>query len=125
MIHILMSATEISGFAGGAPRVSADMVGYEMGARWIKVSREGGSKRWPLVDKPRIDVNVMAKTRDVAHDLAQVAEAVLFRAMGQGFPTYGLFLSDVAEETGPVRVDDPQTGSPRYVFALRLTCVPL
>lgn len=123
-IAILGTATEITGFAGGAPRISGDMVGYQMGVRWIKVSREGGAKVWPRIDRPRIDFNVLAETRTAAHDIAQVAEAVMIRAMGQAFPQYGLFLSDVREETGPVRVDDPKTGSPRYVFALRLTVVP-
>lgn len=125
LVDELMDAPEIINFSGGAPRISTDLVGFQKGLRWIKVSREGGSKAWPNIDKPRIDINVFAETRTVAHHLAQVAEAVLFRAMGQAFPDHNLFLSDVAEETGPVRVDDPKTGTPRYVFALRLVVVPL
>lgn len=124
-ISILNAATEISGFAGGAPRVSSDAVGYQMKARWITVSREGGSMIWPKVDKPRVDFNVYAETRTVAHNLAQIAQAAMFRAMGQAFPDFGLCITDVKIETGIFRIPDKETGSPRYVFSLRLTCVPI
>ena len=124
VIDILENSTEIDNFPGGPPTVSSDYTGYSMGARWIMVSREGGFLRWPHVDKPRIDLYVLAETRSVAHDLAQVAQAVIRQAMGQAFPTYGVVLSDVQVETGITRVPDKETGSPRYVLALRLACVP-
>lgn len=123
-VSILRTATEISAFPGGAPNVSTNVVGYTMGDRWIMVSREGGTTVWPSVDKPRIDFNVYAETRAVAHDLAQVAIAVMFRAMGQRYATYHLFLTDVTMETGLVRVPDKPTGAERYIFALRLTITP-
>lgn len=128
LIHVLRSATEITTYAGGAPEVASDYTGYRATdpakRRWIMVTREGGSTIWPAIDKPRIDVQVLAETRTIAQDLAQVALAVIFRAMGQAFPAYGTTISDVRVETGITRVPDRETGSPRYIFALRLTCVP-
>lgn len=123
-ISILKDAPELTGFPGGAPRVSSDLQGYQKHSRWLTVSREGGILNWPKIEKPRLDFNVYAEKRSVAHDLAQVALAVMFREMGSAFPDFGLRITDVKVETGLVRVPDKETGSPRYVFALRLTCLP-
>lgn len=124
MIHILSTASEIVNFSGGAPTVRADYIGYNMGDRWIQVIREGGSKTWPVIDRPRVDFQVLADRRSVALELAQVAEAVIFREMGQRFPTYGVFIADAKEETAPFRAPDKETGSYRYIFAIRFTCTP-
>ncbi len=124
VISVLRTATEITAFPGGAPTVTSDYEGYQARARWIMVTREGGNIVWPSIDKPRIDIQVLAETRTVASSLAQVAQAVIFRAMGQVFPTYGTTISGVKVETGITRVPDRETGSPRYIFALRLTCKP-
>lgn len=123
-INLLKDAPEITGFAGGAPRVSSDLQGFQMGARWVMVSREGGSLAWPKIDYPRLDFNIYGETRKVAHDLAQVAQAVMFRSMDSTFPQFGVRITNVKVETGILRAPDPSTGSLRYVFALRLTCVP-
>lgn len=124
LVAELLDAPEIDDFPGGAPRVSTDMRGYTMGDRWIMVSLEGGTRRWPIISRPRVDVHVLAKTRTVAQNLAQVAEAVLFAAQANHYPTYGLVLTDVKEETGMFRAPDNLTGSERYIFSLRLTMVP-
>ncbi len=125
IIQLIDEAEEIADFVGGAPEVRGDLNGYQAGARWITVQRQGGSLFWPRIDKPRIDVNVFAETRTVAHDLAQVAQAVCLRGMGQAFPSANVFVSDITIETGLLRVPDPPTDSHRYLFALRLTCVPI
>lgn len=129
IISVLRAAPEITGFSGGAPTVSSDYTGYDhftpSKQRWVMVTREGGNIKWPAIDKPRIDIQVLAETRSVALRLAQVVQSVIFfRAMGQAFPTYGTTISDVKVETGITRVPDRETGSPRYILALRLTCVP-
>jgi hypothetical protein len=128
IISILRDADEVINFSGGAPEVSSDLVGYQMKdsakRRWIMVTREGGNIRWPNIDKPRVDIQVLAESRSVAHNLAQVAQAVIFRAMGQAFPEYGTVITDVRVETGITRVPDRETGANRYIFALRLVCKP-
>lgn len=124
LINTLIDHEEIQDFPEGEPTVSADLVGYQMGALWIMVSLEGGTRRWPRITKPRVDVQVFGPSRTVTQDLAQVAEAVLFAAQGNHYPEYGLVLTDVKEETGMFRAPDNLTGSVRYIFALRLTMVP-
>jgi hypothetical protein len=125
VINQLRNAPEISGFAGGAPTVSSTLDGYVIGNRWISVSLEGGSFKWPVVANARVDFNVFAESRTVAHDMAQVALAVLFREMGQPTsPTYGVRITDVRVETGLTRADDKMSDSARFLFALRITYVP-
>lgn len=125
VIHELLASSHITGFSGGAPRISGDLVGYTQGLRWIKVSREGGNVGWPKVDRPRVDFNVYGPTRTVAHDMAQVAQAVMFQAAGTAYPSYGIFISDVQVETGLFRSPEKETGASRYIFSLRLACVPI
>lgn len=125
-IHELETASEITGFSGGAPRISGDLVDYRAKARFVMVSREGGNTGDLTVDKPRIDFQCFAETRTVAHDLAQVVLAVMFRAIGNKYAApINVQIADVKVETGIFRVPDKETGSPRYVLSLRLTCVPI
>lgn len=125
IIALINTAPEIIGFSGGAPRVSSDMIEYQKGDRWIMVSLEGGTKVWPRIWKPRVDINVFGKTRTTTHNLAQVAQAVIIQGMNQAFPEYGIKLTDAKVETDLFRAPDKETGSSRYVFAMRLTCVPI
>lgn len=122
-IDELKNASEVLAFTG--IRVSSDFNGYQTPARWITVSREGGNVVELALDKPRIDFQVLAETRTVAHNIAQVAQAVIFRAIGKKYPTHNVQIADAEVETGIFRVPDKETGSPRYVFSLRLTCVTL
>lgn len=128
VINWLLDHDEIVDFQDGAPTVSADFVGYNdkdlSKRRWVMVTREGGNLVWPNVDKPRVDFQVLAETRTVAHRLAQVVQAAVFQAMGQAFPEHGIQISDIKVETGITRVPDRETGAPRYILALRMVCVP-
>jgi hypothetical protein len=124
LINILRSADEIQDFAGGEPNVSTTLDGYNIGDRWVAVSLEGGSFKWPKIVRSRVDFNVFAETRTVAHDISQTILAVLFREMGQPSPTYGLRTFRFRVETGPVRADDKLTDAPRYVFSLRAHFIP-
>lgn len=123
IIYILRNASEIINFSGGAPEVSSTLDGYVPGDRWITVSLEGGNLKWPRVMNARADFNVFADSRTTAHDMAQVALAVLFREMGQ--PTPYVRITDLKVETGLMRADDRLNDSARYLFALRVTYVPI
>lgn len=129
IIYLLTNSPHITGFPGGAPLVRPDYIGYDFKDstknRWIMVTREGGNLLWPKIDKPRVDLQVLGPTRTVAHNLAQVAQAVVLNASGQSFPSFGTKITNVQVETGVTRVPDRETGSPRYISALRLTCVPV
>lgn len=128
IINWLINDSHIASFPGGAPTVSSTFIGYNdkdpAKRRWVMVTREGGNLIWPNVDKPRVDVQVLAESRTVAHALAQVVQAVIFQAMGQAFPAHGIYISDIRIETGITRVPDRETGAPRYIMAFRMVCVP-
>lgn len=124
LIEILLDAPEISGFPGGAPNVSTTLDGFDSGMRWIVVSSEGGSHKFPKIMRARMDFNVFGETRAVAYDIAQICLAVLFREMGQPSPNHGLRIHRHRVETGLVRADDKLNDAPRYLFSLRSHFVP-
>jgi hypothetical protein len=124
-IKFLTSAPELTSFPGGAPTVSTSLDGYQIGSRWITVGLEGGTFKWPIVMDARVDFNVFAESRTIAHDLAQITLAVMFREMGQpSSPTFGVRITSARVETGPIRADDKLSDSARYLFSLRITYVP-
>src|SRR5690554_5710778 len=118
--HVLVNLTPE--FTGKNITVSTDLVDYHEGDRWIVVSQEGSSKaQWNVINKPRIDFEVRAESRNVAKDIAEVAEASMFRAVGVS--AWGCTLTMVKEEMGPTRVPDKEEdASNRYLFSLRLAC---
>ena len=124
IIDIIRSAPEIQAFPGGAPQVRTTLDGFQAPMRWVVVSLEGGSFKWPLLVRARIDVNVFAETRTAAHDLVQLILAVLHREAGQPSAAYGVRITKHRIETGPIRADDRLNDSPRYVFSLRTQYVP-
>lgn len=118
--HILKNLTPE--LAGKNITFSTDLKGYTEGDRWVVVSQEGSSKAlFNVINKPRIDIEVRSESRTVSKDIAEFAEASIFRAVGVS--AWGCTLSNVSEETGIVRVPDKEEdASHRYLFALRLTC---
>lgn len=121
-IDILNNAAEIQAITGVT--VSSNMIDFERGDRWIEVIQEGGARPWPYKgDKPRIDFMCYAESRPQALKIAQVAMAVILRAMGD-YAGFGIKLHDAKVETGIYRVPDKLTDSYRYTFSLRLTCTP-
>lgn len=122
-IDILNNASEIQALSP-VPVVSSNMLGYSRGQHRIEVVREGGAVPWPKkAEKPRIDFMCYASSRIAANDIAQVAHAVMCRAMGD-YVGFGIRLLDVKTETGIYRLPDKETDSPRYFFSLRLVCTP-
>jgi len=104
-------------------RITTSLVGYERGMRWVVVTREGGSKSWPKISRPRIDLNVLAESRDIACDVINLCEASIIRAAGS-YRGFGVTLCAAGEEVGPFRVPDKYSESPQYVVSLRLHTTP-
>lgn len=87
----------------------------------IVISRVGGvADTHGLIDRPRIDVDVYAATKEEAHDLAQAARAVVFAASGSS--RSGAVIGGVQEFLGLTFVPDADTeGTPRYTFTYEWT----
>lgn len=102
--------------------ISTDLRGYSSGMRWIMITAEGGfTTPYNIINKPRIDVEVRAERRDVAHDMAQICHGTIFRAVP--YTAFGATLSDVRTELGLVNVPDKEEEqSYRYLFSLRIVC---
>jgi hypothetical protein len=100
--------------------VSTNLVGYSPELRWIEVVQTGGVHHWPIIYRPRIDIDVYAERRSVALDISNICVASVKRAMGS-YDNFGFRLTDCRIESGPMRVPDPLQEVTRYVTSLRLT----
>lgn len=102
--------------------VSADLVGYSAGARWIRIARTGGVPTlWARRDNPEITCDVWGLDKADARDLAVAARAALFAARGT-YTGNGLRLSDIADGDGLAW--DPD-GDPHYTFSVVMVTRPL
>jgi hypothetical protein len=121
IIDVLANDPDIAGYS---PTVTSDMVGFQQNARWIEVIRQGGNVTTSsgVIDKPRVDINVFAESRTVAHDIAQLTQRALLLARGTS--GFGCKITDVKIETGIYRSPDKFSDTPRFILALRLTVVP-
>lgn len=85
--------------------------------RFVRVERIGGPRLDTITDRPRLDVHCWGDTEESAHDLAQLARALLLAIPGwRGAVAY-----DVAEVGGPNTLPDPETSSPRVAFAVEVS----
>lgn len=104
--------------------ISTDLRGYNSDSemRWIMLTAEGGAtSQWNVISKPRIDFEVRAELRSVAHDIAQIVFGSIFRAVPH--TAAGATMTSVKTELGLVNVPDKEEeASYRYIFSLRLSC---
>lgn len=121
VVDILVNLTPELDYA--SPTVSTNLVGYVLGDRWIEVTQQGSMETFLHIDRPRIDVEVYAERRSVALDMAKICLASVKFQAGR-YRDNGLFLSDCIVEQGITRIPDKLQESVRYVFSVRLTCVP-
>lgn len=116
VIEILSSATEVTAFT---PTITTDLKGYQRGARWIEVTRAGGSYRFPRYERPRIDIITFAELRSVAYDMIAACQAVMFREQGN-YMGHGVNYLACQIESGIFESNEKDTDQVRYILALRL-----
>lgn len=121
IIEILENTSELQPYS---PTIATDLRNYETdsGLNWIMVTAEGGAHTvFNVINKPRIDIEVRAGRRDIAHQITQICIGSIYRSVP--YAAYGAFLSDIKTELGPVNVPDKEEEeSYRYLFALRAVC---
>jgi hypothetical protein len=123
VIDMLHSAPEISSLAP-AVKVMGDLVGFSTGERRIVVQQKGASPTYSVVvSRPRIDLWSYAENRNMAHDLADLAWAIL-RAERGNYVGNGLLLVDVNEFVGMTWQPDAHTGAPCFLQSLQLRTRP-
>lgn len=84
---------------------------------FVRIERIGGAQRDVVTDRPRLDVHCWGATEEAAHDLMQLARALLGAIPGwRGATAY-----DVDEVGGPNLLPDPASSSPRYALAVEIS----
>src|ERR1700749_786578 len=125
VVDLLRSATEVTAL-GDSAHISTDLKGYTKGDLWVMVGRQGGNiGATPAnrIDRPRIDIEVYGQTRTPTFNLINMAQAVILRD-GRTYTGHGLRMTASTVESGIVRLDDKLQELPKYVLAVRLSCVP-
>lgn len=86
-------------------------------ARFVRVERVGGMRQTVVSDRPRLDIHAWAETEAAAADLAELVRALVHAIPGVrgGVPVY-----TVREVGGPQWLPDPESGCPRYAFAVEI-----
>lgn len=98
-------------------------MGFEDALPLLRVSRIGGAQVRPLVlDGPRLDVDVFARTRADASTLAREVAAVWPAAKGREYA--GGLITSVAEEVGPSWRPDYNPGLYHFGLTVVLTIRP-
>lgn len=87
-------------------------------ARFVTIHRVGGPRRSIVADAPLLAVECWATTDPDAHDLAQLARALLHTARGRSLD--GVAVYRIAEAGGPVNLPDPLSQQSRYTFTLEV-----
>ncbi|SFK73049.1 hypothetical protein [Streptomyces pini] len=85
-------------------------------AQFVRVERVGGTQLDRITDRPRLDIACWAPDEGAAADLVQVVRALVHAIPGwRGAAAY-----DVVEMGGPNLSPDPESGVPRYLFAVEV-----
>lgn len=121
VVDILLNLTPELSYANAT--ISTNLLDYSVGDRWVMVTQEGSIDAFLHIDRPRIDFEVYAERRSVAFDMAKICLASVKYQAGR-YRGNGVFISDCRVEQGLTRVPDKLQESVRYIFSLRLTCVP-
>lgn len=86
---------------------------------FVLVRRQGGPRRDLVTDTGQLRVEATAATRAEAHDVAQIARALLHAAAGTVVD--GTTVYRVDELGGPQELPDPTSNRPRYLFTVLVT----
>lgn len=84
----------------------------------VVVRRIGGARRNLVVDSATLSIEAWGVTEEDAHDLAQLARAVLKAA--ENTNQNSIVIYQVEEFAGPALLPDPDTEQPRYVLTVEI-----
>lgn len=86
--------------------------------KFIRLRRTGGPRRDLVTDQPQVTIEAWAGTDEEAHDLAQLARAILSGLPGTTID--GVAVYRVDELGGPVDLPDPDSAQSRYTFTIQV-----
>lgn len=120
MVDILLNFTPELDFTSGHPTISTNLIGYNYGDRWVRITQLGSIEEFISIDKPRIDFEVYAERRSIAFDIAKICKASVKYQIGR-YRGFGLVLGDAEIEQGIMEIPDKLEESSRCTFSYRLT----
>lgn len=86
--------------------------------RLVVVQRTGGPRRNLVTDAPTLVIEAWAPTEAEAHDISQIARALVVALAGAVIA--GIAIYRVDELSGPQNLPDPLSATPRYSFTVAL-----
>lgn len=89
---------------------------------FVQVRRIGGVADSVVIDRPRLDIDVWAATREQAQDTAQLVRAHL--RVARYAQHTGAVVGRVTEERGPAMLPDPDTRFERCSFTVQVVLRP-
>lgn len=93
-----------------------DRIPAERPTSFVTLVRGGGPRHDIVTDNPTVLVEAWAEDDETAHDLAQLARALLFATAGS--VVQGVTVYRVDEFAGPANLPDPESSQSRFVFTL-------
>lgn len=121
IIDILSNASELDPY--NIDHITSDLNQYESGMTYVTVEMQGGSYKFYVVKRPRIDITVYAAKRSLAYDISTTAQAVIFAKQGD-YKGHGVNLCACQIETDIFKAYEKDTDQVRYIQSLRLICKP-
>ncbi len=118
-VQILRTSTEWGSFSPSIGTKLPNEPVWTSGV--ITVHRAGGvpAERHRL-DRANVQVDVWHETKQSAHDIAQLARAIIHRAEGSKFATPACALTGVDDAIGLSWLFDDLNMKPRYLFGVYL-----
>lgn len=128
VVQMLKAASEVTSVVGST-NISTDLIGYDRltNPLWVVCQRHGGNLTYPYrQDRPRVDVDCHAQTRQDSHDLAMLCQAAILRASGNVvFTAQDCHVTGAKIESGILFAPDRDDSSYRHIFSLRFSTTPL
>lgn len=115
---IIVLAVRAALAARGDTATVASIVPNPRPDRLITVHRTGGPRRDHVTDNPLLTVQCWAPADTDAHDLAQIARAVIGALRGTS--SLGVAVYAVHELSGPALFPEPNSALPRYTFTVQV-----
>lgn len=127
VVQMLKAATEVTSVIP-TNNISTDLIGYDRLAAplWVVVERHGGNLTFPYhQDRPRVDVECRAQTRQKSHDMAALCQAAILRASGNTvYNAVDCHVTGAKIESGILFAPDRDDSSYRHIFSLRFSTTP-
>lgn len=118
LIQFLEESTRLAPYN---PHIAEDLKGWQAPETWITVQATGGGYEGIRTGNPRVDVNVYAKSKPLAKEIALTVAAEI-RSMKNYVTDDAVIIR--CNPSWPNDLTDPINSNPRYVFDVQMWLRP-